>query len=176
MPYTLYTISYTLCQIFSIGEFLRPLFVAGPSSCTCPNGTPATGAACTSDGAVICASCGTGHHLSADGSSCVLSHTCTCLNGTPPTGAACTSDGAAICASCGTGHHLSAAGDSCEANTCTCRNGSPATGAACTSDGAIICLSCDAGFDDHEGRCYPLWCRPATVDDYKLCTRLGMSY
>ena len=73
------------------------------NTCTCANGTPATGPACTSNGAEICGSCNPGYSL--DGNQCAQ-NTCTCANGTPATGPACTSNGAEICGSCNPGYSL----------------------------------------------------------------------
>ena len=81
------------------------------NTCSCPNGTPATGAACTTKNPVKCASCKAGYTL--NGTTCTP-NTCTCSNGTPATGAACTKNKAVKCASCATGFH--AVGDRCVAN------------------------------------------------------------
>ena len=138
-------------------------------TCTCSNGTPATGASCTSNGAHICASCNTGYHKTSN-IKCAA-NSCSCSNGNKATGAACTSNGANICASCKAGFYKSGneckscpansyqnansftgsrcscnsgyhkSGNSCAANACSCSNGNEATGAACTSHNANICAS-----------------------------------
>lgn len=130
-------------------------------------GTPATGAACTVDGANICVSCDQGYDL--DGNQCqvskcpcphgtcndantqctscnpgytLLGNTCVqcqCKNGTcdPNTGHP------DICTSCETGWHVNNTTFNCDANTCTCKNGTAATGADCKVDGQEYCTSCD---------------------------------
>eukprot|EP00931_Biecheleriopsis_adriatica_P038926 TRINITY_DN22262_c0_g1_i4.p1 TRINITY_DN22262_c0_g1~~TRINITY_DN22262_c0_g1_i4.p1 ORF type:complete len:366 (+),score=65.88 TRINITY_DN22262_c0_g1_i4:248-1345(+) len=123
------------------------------NTCSCTNGTAATGTACTSDNAAICASCASGFHLESD--ACEAS-TCICGNGIAATGTACTSHNAAICASCDAGFHLDT--DACQANTCTCSNGDPVTGKACTSDGAAICGVCDLGFHLDSDACQVTTC------------------
>ena len=149
-------------------------------TCTCSNGSPATGSACTSDGAK-CASCNTGYFLS--GVACAA-YTCTCSNGSPATGSACTSDGAK-CASCNTGYFLS--GTTCAAYTCTCSNGTPATGSACTSDGAK-CASCNNGYGLSGGACAQERycsmtemsaidkCTMGSIDAKYVCKSMGMYY
>ena len=66
-------------------------------TCTCTNGTPATGPACPSDGPK-CSSCNVGYHPVGD--SCV-ENVCSCPGGgTGATGTDCPSPGAQKCASC----------------------------------------------------------------------------
>merc|ERR1719230_857031 len=71
------------------------------NTCSCVDGTAATDAACTSDGAAICTRCYAGFTLS--GGAC-HANTCSCIKGTAAIGAACTSDGAHICATCHLGY------------------------------------------------------------------------
>jgi len=102
--------------------------VCADNVCTCSNGVEAAGAACTANGAKICASCSdSGNFLDAATASCKAHSTCgahqfVAVAGTP------TSD--VVCAD----------------NVCTCSNGVEAAGAACTANGAKICASCsDSG-------------------------------
>ena len=79
------------------------------NTCSCSNGTKATGAACTSNGANICTSCQGGFHKS--GNNCVQ-NSCSCDGGIGATGSACTSNGANICTSCYDGYYKS--GNNCQ--------------------------------------------------------------
>jgi len=127
----------TLCLSAQVGG------KCAANTCTCSNGTPATGAACTTNNAVKCAKCAIGYTLNTSNNTCVA-NTCTCSNGTPATGAACTTNNAVKCASCTAGYTLN--GTTCTPNNCTCPNGTPATGAACTTNNAVKCASCTAGY------------------------------
>ena len=82
------------------------------NSCTCENGTAATGAACTTDGAELCATCNNGFTL--DRTACTV-NICTCKNGMAATGAACTTDGAEGCATCNNGFTLDSTANKCTA-------------------------------------------------------------
>ena len=115
------------------------------NTCSCPNGTAATGAACTTNNAVKCASCKAGYTLNTSNNTCVA-NTCTCPNGTAATGATCTTNNAVKCASCPAGYTLNTSNNTCVANTCTCPNGTAATGVACTTNNAVKCASCPAGY------------------------------
>eukprot|EP01049_Picozoa_sp_SAG25_P001219 SAG25_NODE_49_length_18832_cov_5.265841_1_plen_3791_part_10 len=55
---------------FSTAVYVQPV-------CTCPGGTPATGAACIRDGAAICAKCDSGLDMSATRSFCSVAGSCT---------------------------------------------------------------------------------------------------
>jgi hypothetical protein len=93
--------------------------VDGTVACTCPNGTPAAGAACPA-GSVMCTACNAGFTLDATTKTCVA-NTCTCSNGTAVTGAACTTNDTNLCASCGSDFMLDAN------HTCVASTGSIAT-------------------------------------------------
>ena len=120
--------------------------------CSCPNGTPVFGPACTTDGAIICMFCSNGFHLTAD-HACEAHRTCgadeyvsfagssfsdaicqqklcVCPDGVPTVGAACATHGAASCASCSGARHLENGDTTCELNTCHCDNGTAATAAS----------------------------------------------
>jgi len=74
--------------------------------CTCSNGNPAEGTACTSPNAAKCASCLAGFHPNDDNSAC-QPNVCTCSNGNPAEGtAACVQHDGAACASCNSGFKL----------------------------------------------------------------------
>jgi len=127
--------------------------------CTCTNGTPATGAKCTTPGAEICSACGGDYTLSTTTKKCDAkagTNPCTCSNGTPATGAACTTQGAHICKTCNANYKIDTSSGRCVggggADTpCTCTNGTPATGAKCTTPGAEICGSCEKAYEIGDG-------------------------
>lgn len=127
---------------------------ASPSqkTCTCANGTAATGDACPTDNTEKCSTCNPGYHI--DDIACAANQ-CKCANGTAATGTACTSNGAEVCVSCAKDFLLD--GVVCKKNTtppqCTCANGKPATGEQCTSNGAEVCASCYAGYTLQNGTC-----------------------
>jgi hypothetical protein len=80
------------------------------NTCTCANGQPKTGAACTQNGALMCQSCRAGYMMS--GTTCVA-RLCMCQYGQPKTGAACTQNGASMCQSCLPGFVMNTAGTLC---------------------------------------------------------------
>ena len=127
---------------------------ASPSqnTCTCANGTAATGHACPTDNTEKCSTCDSGYHL--DDIACAANQ-CQCANGTAAAGTSCTSNGAEVCVSCAKDFSLD--GDVCKKNTtppkCTCANGKPATDEQCTSNGAEVCASCHAGYTLQNGTC-----------------------
>ena len=132
--------------------------------CSCPNGKPRTGATCTTNNAVLCASCDAGFTLRLN--KCVK-NTCACPNGTPK--ANCPIDRAIVCDSCQqkTGetkeklgyvlkkaikHYWGAIGllkkVECviKYNDCTCPNGRPKKNLHCTTDKALMCAICEKGY------------------------------
>jgi surface protein len=93
--------------------------------CSCANGVIATGEACTTHDAHICASCSSEYYKT--------DSTCT------------------ECTTCGTGERqmtpcTSASNRVCAQNNCSCTNGTAANGTACTANDANICTYCDYGF------------------------------
>eukprot|EP00798_Chlamydomonas_sp_ICE-L_P031888 gene31888-6193_t len=143
--------------------------------CTCGDGSAATGTACTTDRASLCASCNAGYHP--EGNTCVA-NACTCGSGPAATGAACTTDGAVLCTGCNAGYHPM--GNICIENVCTCGHGSAATGTACTSHGGSLCASCNAGYHTVGNVCVHNVCTcghgsaatgsACTTDGGSLCT------
>jgi len=140
--------------------------------CTCENGKPAEGKACTKDGAHICADkgCNKGFKLNAE-KKCmkenpVTAAVCNCKYGTPVEGEACLKNGAEMCAKCdeiegvkffelvdfkGEGAQKDA--KQCKPiskKECTCAHGVPAVGDACDEDKKEVCASC------HENEFYSL--------------------
>jgi|MDTF01.1.fsa_nt_gb hypothetical protein len=138
--------------------------------CSCSNGSPATGAACTTNGGAICGSCNSGYYLS--GVACPLDQRCTCANGSPVVGVTCQKyntnnpyfnhcntcnanyywyRGSCVhCTVCAAGTYETTACNTlsgtyqdraCTPYSCTCSNGYAATGASCTSNIAK-CSSC----------------------------------
>ena len=87
----------------------------GNNQCICANGTPKTGAACTGNGAAMCASCNSGFTINAQRTRCALK-VCSCPNGTPKIGAACAVHGAAMCASCNSGFSINGQQTGCTAS------------------------------------------------------------
>ena len=81
--------------------------------CKCPNGVPATGAACTK--ATPCSSCNSGYQLV--GGNCTPYLVCKCPNGAPATGAACTKASPCAHGSCNSGYQFTMVWDG--AGTCT---------------------------------------------------------
>ena len=81
-------------------------FCIAENECTCDNGTPKTGAACTEHDAPMCASCEAGFRPNDDDDATECLKVCTCDNGTAVSGAACTEHGASICASCDAGFRI----------------------------------------------------------------------
>jgi hypothetical protein len=113
--------------------------------CFCSNGTPKTGAACTSNNAHMCHACKVGYRL--DGISCTArSNACKCSNGTPVTGSDCIRNGSPKCLSCNAGYTISTTRSSCLLNKCICANGKPVSGSVCRRNGALMCKACNGGF------------------------------
>jgi hypothetical protein len=96
------------------------------NTCTCSNGNPKTGSACTTNGAEMCASCNSGFRLS---NGVCQPNICTCSNGNPKTGSACTTNGAEMCTSCDSGFYSHPSDGSCrscdtsDTNCATCSDG-----------------------------------------------------
>jgi len=95
------------------------------NTCSCANGTIATGAACTTDGANICTSCNTGFYKS--GNNCVR------------------------CKSCGVGEHETRSCNTnhdrqCTRNQCNCTDGIGASGANCPRHGDWKCAICKSNY------------------------------
>ena len=95
---------------------------ASPSqkTCTCANGTAATGDACPTDNTQKCSTCDPGYHL--DDIACAANQ-CQCANGEPATGEQCTSNGAEVCASCYAGYTLQNGTCTLDPKTFACTNG-----------------------------------------------------
>merc|ERR1712066_132912 len=82
------------------------------NTCTCPNGSPKTGAACTTNNAAMCESCNKRFMINADETACP-ENPCTCTHGTPTTGSLCG------CTECDTGFVLNAEKNACSVSTTT---------------------------------------------------------
>jgi len=115
--------------------------------CTCSNGNPAIGDACTANGE-LCTSCDAGYTLS--NGQCNL-NTCTCNHGIAATGESCPQSSQALCAECSAGYHLE--NGACVLNTCSCSGGTGATGTACKVDGSETCSDCNAGYHSDGDGC-----------------------
>ena len=76
-------------------------------TCTCANGVGATGSACPSNGAAVCAACDPGFALTFGVCNPLA---CVCTDGDAATGAACPAQGAERCVACDPGFALSADG------------------------------------------------------------------
>ena len=113
--------------------------------CTCPKGTPAKGAACTRNGATVCAACDDGSTPNSQGTCgpAEQPQACTCENGATQS-KDCTPSNPSKCDRCDTGYTL--ASNACIKNTCTCTNGVGASGAQCPVSGAETCVKCNAGY------------------------------
>merc|ERR1711934_697222 len=77
---------------------------APANTCSCANGSPKTGAACTKNGAAMCASCKAGYAISTDKTKCLDVNPCAKNNGGCHTERKCThSGGKATCGTCSPG-------------------------------------------------------------------------
>lgn len=111
--------------------------------CTCANGSPATGTACTRHGASICKACNTNYNRANTNNvwTGCTANVCTCSNGTPRTGSACTTNNAAMCALCNTGYRLT--GTACAA----CNVAQASTYATTLSSGSRCTVAtCNTGY------------------------------
>ena len=94
----------------------------------------ASGTACTSDNAAICASCDAGFHLDPDNSISCVANVCECPNGVAMT--PCTQNAATECSSCNDGFSGSeCVGDPCDASAVP-TNGLDA--GDCPTDGRLV--------------------------------------
>ncbi|CAD7929685.1 unnamed protein product [Amoebophrya sp. A120] len=129
-----------------------------PTTCTCPHGTGATGAACVTHLSLQCETCKKGYSL--QDKSCVA-NICKCPNGTPfPPGSEwCGEHDGTSCESCEQGWHRQDNPDepgwlSCVENVCTCANGQVATGPFCSEhdpdNPKTACSSCNDGLHVHD--------------------------
>eukprot|EP00933_Yihiella_yeosuensis_P037485 TRINITY_DN3143_c0_g1_i1.p1 TRINITY_DN3143_c0_g1~~TRINITY_DN3143_c0_g1_i1.p1 ORF type:complete len:517 (+),score=66.91 TRINITY_DN3143_c0_g1_i1:74-1624(+) len=147
------------------------------NKCECDNGKPATGQACTHDGAHICKECNKNFQLS--GTQCVCPdgyyqkgnkcniNRCECDHGTPATGIDCPGDGNTQCldGTCETnyewvnpdclcptdGYHETRG--QCKENECNCAHGTGAKGPDCDRHDSDWCTACDDGFQLENGKC-----------------------
>jgi len=120
--------------------------ICADNACSCFNGTAATGAACTSNNANICAACTGDFYLS--GSSCV-----------------------AWAPECSVGQHQTQSPSNtedrvCSDNMCSCSNGVASTGDACTSDDANICTACTGDFYLNSSSCVA-WAPACSVGQHQ---------
>merc|ERR1712010_320343 len=77
---------------------------APANTCSCANGSPKTGAACTKNGAAMCASCKAGYAISTDKTKCLDVNPCAKNNGGCHAERKCThSGGKATCGTCSPG-------------------------------------------------------------------------
>ena len=111
--------------------------------CTCDQGTAATGAACTADGDLICASCDDGYSQVTGSPFCTNTDDCTastCLNG-----GFCFDDTSAIHATicnCAAGY----TGDFCETDIDDCESAPCQNGGTCTDGFDSFACTCATGW------------------------------
>ena len=121
------------------------------SSCTCLNGTAATGTNCLLD-EHKCASCDNGFIL--DANLCVPKQ-CTCANGVGKVDISCATNGTESCASCNQGYHYvndqHTGTVGCIPNQCTCDGGTPRSGENCTVHEAKQCVCTSAEYSVLDG-------------------------
>lgn len=143
--------------------------------CTCTNGSPATGAACTTHNAAICRACNANYHRTNTNNvwTGCAANTCTCANGVGRSGSACPTNNAALCASCNTGFHANSGNTACVANVCTCPNGQVRTGTACTTHSTVMCVSCNTGFHGATCSANVCTCNNGTPSTGISCTEHG---
>ena len=112
--------------------------------CTCPNGVVATGTACTSHGARICASCSNGYHP--EGTTCIP-WSGSCANGALIAQASRIEDN--HCGSCSSGYTLSS--KSCVANSCAAsgnvaNSDKAGDGSITGTTGTSLTVTCNTGY------------------------------
>ena len=154
-------------------ELLVPLSPTVPeNTCVCENGSPVTGADCTSDGAQLClpGSCETGFHEQASlGNLSCIANECTCEKGfaanfniwptNTETGDICLQHQSLNCAKCDEPNFILNTDPltnlrSCKAtgNVCTCENGTGSSGDECAVDGQANCSDCNSGYTKKQSR------------------------
>ena len=143
------------------------------NTCSCSNGTVATGSACTTNGENICDSCNNSYYKSENKCKACQED---CPGGQYRKDCGGTSGGRCEgCQGCPAGQRRINCGGknpgTCAQNTCSCSNGTAATGSACTTNGENICRSCGDGYRKIGNTCQQWTCNtPMSEWGNKSCS------